>query len=142
MGMYFEKDKIVEVVKEIVKYGGDIGIEVANNPFQIKVWFLDYSNKICGFTLVEQKNCCGILVSTRTFVTESYKGKGFAQLMMPIKEDLAKAFNYNLLLATVNMTGNPAEVHILEKFGWELKDSFINKKTKNQVGIFTKNLEE
>jgi len=131
MGMYFEKDKIVEVVKEIVKYGGDIGIEVANNPFQIKVWFLDYSNKICGFTLVEQKNCCGILVSTRTFVTESYKGKGFAQLMMPIKEDLAKAFNYN-----------PAEVHILEKFGWELKDSFINKKTKNQVGIFTKNLEE
>jgi GNAT superfamily N-acetyltransferase len=154
MGLPYNKEEISKAISSLVKVmEWDFKLHVQQIPLEIKVEFLDpykregvyrtSSNKlIAGFTLAEQKNCCGILVSTRTFVSKEYQGQGIAQEMMPIKETIARELNYSLIFATVNMTGNPAEVHILEKFGWKLKDKFINSKTTNEVGIFTKNLTE
>ena len=95
---------------------------------------------IAGFELIQQINCCGILISTQTWVDKKYRRMGYAQVMMPIKEAFAKELGFSLIMATVNITGNPAEVHILEKFGWKLKDSFVNKRTNNTVGIYTKEI--
>ena len=93
--------------------------------------------------MVQQVNCCGILVSTQTFVRELYRGEHIAQDMMPLKEALAREFGYGMLLATVNVTGNPAEVHILEKFGWKTAgDTFVNERTGNTLGVYTKVLEK
>ncbi len=116
------------------------GIEFEKRPFSIKVWIKDGNQSIAGFTLKEMINCCGALVSTQTYVLSSHQKRGIAQSMMPIKEALAKEFGYSMLMATVNMTDNKAECHILEKFGWTKVDEFKNSRTKHQVGLFTKKL--
>ena len=108
-------------------------------PFTIKFIIYD-ENEYAQFTLVEQVNCCGILVSTDTFVTKGLQGNGYAQEMMKLKEALAKEFGYSLLLATVDINNNPAEVHILEKFGWSRDKEFINQRTKHTLGIFSKDI--
>lgn len=130
-----------KVIKQLAtEMGGmDVTVEVRNHPrLFIRLSFGIDNHRVCGFTLTEQVNCCGILVSTQTYVEPAYRGQKYAQQMMPLKSAIAKEFGYSLLLATVNMTGNPAEVHILEKDGWKQSHVFINQRTKNQVGVFTK----
>lgn len=142
MSILHEKEQVVRIVKEITKgfFGGDIQVRVRRTPLLISVLWRESDQEMCGFTLIEQPNCCGAMVSTRTFVNKPHTGQGIAQEMMSIKEALAKEFGYSALAATVNMTGNPAEVHILEKFGWVKGWEFKNARTKNQVGFFFKTL--
>jgi GNAT superfamily N-acetyltransferase len=136
-----EVARMTKLLKDTVKH--DFSVQFDSNPFKITFTFRYNNRTMAGFTLVEQVNCCAILVSTRTFVYEPYQGQGIAQEMMPIKEALAREFGYSMLLATVNVSGNPAEVHILEKFGWQLSgDTFVNPRTKNTIGVFTKVLPE
>lgn len=133
-------DDTKKAIKKVVSFT-DFEVEVdPTERFKITFLLKDKKIIIAGFTLVEQINCCGILVSTKTFVHHEYRGKGIAQEMQGLKEKLAKEYGYTLLLATVNISGNPVQVHILEKFGWKLKDQFVNKRTGNTVGIYTKDL--
>ena len=131
----------VKLIKELTKLmDGDFRIQIDKYPFSLHYWVRNLKEDIAHFQLVQQANCCGILVSTDTWVKDNYQKMGVAQEMMKLKEALAKEFGFSCLLATVNMTGNPAEVHILEKFGWSCVSSFKNSRTTNKVGIFTKNL--
>lgn len=126
-----ERDWISHFILEVNK----------RQPFTIKFSIVDEdSYGLAGFTLIEQKNCCGILVSTNTYVNKNLEGQGYAQEMMKLKIALAKEFGYSLLLATVDVGNSPAEVHILEKTGWTKKDEFVNKRTKHTVGIFTRSV--
>lgn len=119
----------------------NFNVEFTRSPFSVKMDFRDSMGKsMATFTLKEMINCCGILVSTKTLVYKDFEGQGIAQEMMLLKESLAKVYGYSCMMATVNMTGNPAEVHILEKSGWTCVSSFVNSRTKNKVGIFVKNL--
>ena len=144
MGLFIdgtELARITRLLKEQVGYG--FRVQFDPNPFRIEFAFRSNSFDMSGFTLIQQVNCCAILVSTQTFVRENFRSQGLAQDMMGIKEALAREFGYSMLMATVNISGNPAEVHILEKFGWKNNgDSFVNPRTKNTVGIFTKILPE
>jgi len=131
----------VKLIKELTKLmDGDFRIQVDRSPFSICYWVRNNNYDIAHFQLIQQKNCCGILVSTSTYVLGPHQKMGIAQEMMRLKEALAKEFGFSCLLATVNMTDNPAEVHILEKFGWSCVSSFKNSRTDHKVGIFTKNL--
>jgi GNAT superfamily N-acetyltransferase len=134
-----EAKKISELIKKF-KEGMfcDFRIQFDRSPFTIKFWLRISNEDAARFVLTQQTGCCGILVSTDTFVETKHRGNGIAQEMMFLKEQLAKDFGYSLMLATVNMTGNPAECHILEKNGWQLGSSFINSRTKNKVGVYTK----
>jgi GNAT superfamily N-acetyltransferase len=143
MGYFPEESEVIPAVRAVVNglkgsYSSGVKITYDSNPFTLTLEMRDNKTEIAGFTLTQQVNCCGILVSTQTYVMKKYQGKGIAKEMMPIKEALAKEFGYSLLMATVNMTGNPAEVHILEKFGWKLVSNFTNSRTKHKVGVFTK----
>lgn len=134
-----EGAKAIKLLKQYISC--DFRVQLDTYPtFKLEFTLRDFNKDIAGFTLVQQVNCCGILVSTRTWVGKDWQGNGTAQSMMPLKEALAKEFGYGMLLATVNMSGNPAEVHILEKFGWKLGDSFTNPRTTNEVGVYTKDL--
>lgn len=110
------------------------------NPFSLSFWLRKEGKDVARFTLKQMINCCGILVSTDAYVDPLYRKQGIAQELMLLKEALAKEYGYPSMLATVNMTGNPAEVHILEKHGWRMVNDFKNSRTKNQVGVFVKNL--
>ncbi len=127
---------------QVYQFSG-MGVTLNTLPrFEVQVRFLSDRTDVAGFTLVEQVNCCGALVSTKTYVHRDWKGKGIAQFMQPIKLEIAKMFGYSSLAATVNMTGNPAEVHILEKCGWVKGFEFKNSRTGNQVGFFFKEVKK
>ena len=135
---------IYELSNKLADISNHIKVEVRKNPFLVCVVFFTHpcwgSREMCGFTLTEQPNCCGVLVSTRTFVDINHQKQGLAQAMMPLKEAIAKEFRYSSLVATVNISGNPAEVHILNKFGWQQGHTFINSRTGNTVAFFHKAL--
>jgi GNAT superfamily N-acetyltransferase len=132
-------DRISKLIKELYHTAiMDFRIEFNRSPFAIKFWYLVNDRTEARFTLIQQPNCCGILVSTDTYVNVNYRGKGIGQEMLLLKEALAKEFGYSLILATVNMSDNPAECHILEKNGWIVNTSFINARTNHKVGIFSK----
>jgi GNAT superfamily N-acetyltransferase len=135
------RKKVAGIIKELRNgLWSDFSITLDSSPFRLVIAIRTGGKEIAGFTLMEMINCCGIAVSTRTFVKDGHRGEGIAQEMMPLKETLAREFGYSSIMATVNMTGNPAEVHILEKFGWTCVNKFTNSRTKNEVGVFTKNL--
>lgn len=140
MGLFIDGTELARITKLLKKtVGHGFRVQFDPNPFRIEFAFRSNGHDMAGFTLVQQVNCCGILVSTQTFVREHFRGQNIAQDMMPIKEALAREFGYGMLLATVNISGNPAEVHILEKFGWKTNgDTFVNKGTGNTLGVFTK----
>lgn len=145
MGYICDPNDSAKIAGIIKKFWNDISIsnfsvEFNRSPFTIKFTLKEEGKDVAGFTLIEMVNCCGILVSTKTFVRESHRKRGIAQGMMYIKEELARTFGYSSMMATVNITGNPAEVHILEKMGWTNVNQFKNSRTKNTVGVFTKNL--
>lgn len=144
MGYIADKDTVINFVKSVKQQNlviNEYGIRITfyGNPFNLTYELLghDKYNALARFTLKEQINCCGILVSTDTFIAEQMRGRGIAHEFMNLKIAIAKEFGYSLLMATVDIGNNPAEVHILEKFGWKKVDEFINKRTRHTLGIFT-----
>lgn len=134
-------ETIKKLSKQLISWSFDQFIlDFKHSPFELSLEWREKGKRVCGFTLVQQVNCCGILVSTRTFVTKDYEKQGIAQALMPLKEAIATEFGYSCLMATVNVSGNPAEVHILTKFGWKKGDEFVNRRTNNTVAVFTKSL--
>lgn len=141
MGYEIDSAKAAKVIKNIADafhVGDEVKVQVRKYPARISVEFFKSDSPMAGFTLIEQPNCCGVLISTKTFVYTQWQKQGLAQAMMPLKEAIAREFGYSCLSATVNVTGNPAEVHILLKHGWTRGASFINKRTKNEVAFYTK----
>lgn len=144
MGWICDTKEAADTLAKAVKEFGNgplsnFSVKFERSPFSVKLDLRDYNGEdVATFTLKEMINCCGILVSTKTQVYKDFQGKGIAQELMLLKESLAKVYGYSCMMATVNMTGNPTEVHILEKFGWKCVSSFKNSRTKNKVGIFTK----
>lgn len=141
MGYEIDSKKAAKVIHDLASLqgiGNEVRATVRRTPTRVILEFLDNERTIAGFTLIEQPNCCGVLISTRTFVAASHQKQGIAQAMMPVKDAIAREFGYSCLSATVNITGNPAEVHILQKCGWTPGLAFVNKRTKNSVQFFHK----
>lgn len=149
MGFYCKDENVAKTVAETIKQLGNpevmangFRVQLDHFPFALEFWGRDGKQDICHFKLVEQPNCCGIVVSTDTWVRKEYRSSGIAQSMMYLKEALAKVYGYSCMIATVNLTDNAVEEHILTKFGWKKMDEFINSRTNHLVGIFTKRLNE
>lgn len=140
MGIVLNKQIVAESIKNLKNDIGDFDLNIRTSPVQITLTFLRRGSgkRVCGFSLVEQPNCCGVLISTRTWVAVDEQGRGYAQEMMPIKEAIAKHLGYSCLSATVAININPKEVHILIKHKWKPGESFVNSRTRNTVQFFTK----
>lgn len=98
-----------------------------------------FGDPVCGFCLKQLPGCCGILLSYGTYVEENYQGRGIAHRLLKFKEEVARYNRFSILMATTN-TLNGAENHLLTKFGWFTKESFINSKTGHTVYVWTKKL--
>jgi GNAT superfamily N-acetyltransferase len=130
--------RIKALTSELGDFSGDVQVRVRRSPFLVQLTFREKDQDMAGFTLLEMPNCCGALVSTRTYVTTPFQKQGIAQGMMPLKIAIAREYGYSALAATVNETGNPAEVHILTKLGWIRGWSFTNRRTRNTVAFWFK----
>lgn len=90
---------------------------------------------IARFSLSFLYGCKGILVSHNMLVSPSYRGKGIAKKLQPIKDRVAKDLMVSILIATVK-DDNVAEKKVIKD--WQHLDSFLNRRTGNKIGIHLK----
>jgi GNAT superfamily N-acetyltransferase len=109
-----------------------VWVEIINIP-EIK----PYTSCVARFFLGEFPGCCGICISTGTIVHSEYRGKGIAQKLIELKKFMARELNFTIMIATVAISYNEIEKHILEKTGWKKLDmDFVNRKTTNTVATY------
>lgn len=136
-------ERASKLIKELAGALYEFRIQIdANISFSIEYWGRSEQRDVCHFKLIQQPGCCGILISTDTWVDENHRGQGLAKSMMILKDALAIEFGYSCLSATVNLSGKyaGAEEHILLTHGWQKSGEFVNTRTGNTVGIFYKDL--
>lgn len=92
----------------------------------------EYDQALARFSLSDFPGCCSYLVSHDTLVNYDFRNRGIAQLLQPIKENIARMAGYTFLVCTT-ITSNEAQNHILQKFGWEKVYENINRRTGNSV---------
>jgi GNAT superfamily N-acetyltransferase len=98
-----------------------------------------FENKktVARFALSFLDGCKGILVSHSMLVSPEFRGKGIAKKLQSIKEKIAKDLQVSVLLATVTQD-NLAEKKVIKD--WKCVDKFNNKRTGNNVEVFTKKI--
>lgn len=97
-----------------------------------------YDYHVASFILEHLPSCGGILLSTNSWVNQSFRGKGVGSLMQEMKLWIASRLEASMLLATA-IIGNEAEEALLGKHGWkQVGPSFRNVHTENDVQMWQK----
>lgn len=98
-----------------------------------------WRERVCLFSLTQLPGCCGILVSHNTFVDMPYRGKGIAKFLQKIKEEIAKDNQFTMLMCTTRKD-NKVQNKLLKKSGWQKINKFKNKRTRNNLFVWVKEL--
>lgn len=96
---------------------------------------------VAGFELYPMIGCCGIAVSTHAFVNPSYRRKGIGTVLNLMRQELAVADGFSILLCT-DVVDNEAQQKILNATGWKRAFSFLNRRTGNTVSLHYVTLKE
>lgn len=113
-------------------------IRVNNNDLIVTLNLKKTREELASFTLSNTPGCCGILISTRTFIWYDYRRKGISYLLQDMKSYLVKKLNVGMLMATV-VSSNTYEKICLVRTGWHKINSFDNPITGNSVEMWVKN---
>lgn len=95
--------------------------------------------QVANFKLIEMPGCCGVLVSTNSFVQTEYSGRGIGTFLQSVKEWFAVKMQVGLLIATV-VNDNKAEERVLNKTGWVPVSSLLNPKTGRLINVWQKEI--
>lgn len=97
-------------------------------------------NSLFGqFKLAPMPGCCGVVVSTESYIVPTYRGSAFSESFHAIKEHVAKQLGYSLMLATIQ-TRNIPEIVGASKAKWKIVHCFRNKRTTNDIGVALKEI--
>lgn len=91
-----------------------------------------------SFYLDELFNNCGILVSSNTNVWST--GVGIGKILQAIKEDIAYVANYSVLMCSDRISTDRSNNKLVKDTGYDLLYETINKRNRNQIGMFVKNI--
>ena len=94
---------------------------------------------ISKFELVQMPGCCGVCISTGTYVNPEFRGKGVNSLLNNFRIDIAKDLGYGLLICT-DLKSNTPQMKTLDKNGWKHIHEFKNPRTGNILNITIKEL--
>lgn len=94
---------------------------------------------ISRFELAQMLGCCGICISTGTYVHPDFRGKGVNSLLNNFRIAIAKDLGYGLLMCT-DLKSNTPQMKTLDKNGWKHIYEFKNPKTGNILNITIKEL--
>lgn len=99
------------------------------------------SDKTCiaRFCLSDMPGCCGVVVSTGSYISYDYRGKGLGKLLNQMRKEICKAEGYGLLVCT-DIAYNIPQQKVLKRNGWKRASSFINPRTDNHIYLHTYNL--
>jgi len=78
--------------------------------------------------------CCGIVVSHNTFLNTDCRGSGVSDPFRKIKNELAKALGYTVMIATTQMHNLPGVGNMI-KSKYKIPLTFTNKRTSNLIGL-------
>ena len=96
-------------------------------------------NLISTFRLLQMVGCCGICISTGTYVHPDFRGKGVNIILNNFRIDIAKHLGYGLLMCT-DLKSNTPQMKTLDKNGWKHIHEFQNPRTGNILNITIKEL--
>lgn len=96
-------------------------------------------NLISTFRLLQMVGCCGICISTGTYVHPDFRGKGVNIILNNFRIDITKHLEYGLLMCT-DLKSNVPQMKTLDKNGWKHIHEFQNPRTKNILNITIKEL--
>ena len=94
---------------------------------------------ISRFELAQMLGCCGICISTGTYVHPDFRGKGVNSLLNNFRIDIAKHLGYGLLMCT-DLKLNTPQMKTLDKNDWKHIHEFKNPRTGNILNITIKEL--
>lgn len=94
---------------------------------------------ISRFELAQMLGCCGICISTGTYVHPDFRGKGVNSLLNNFRIAIAKDLGYGLLMCT-DLKSNTPQMKTLDKNGWKHIYEFKNPRTGNILNITIKEL--
>ena len=106
----------------------------------LQIQVVDLKNELISqFTLVQMVGCCGICISTGTYVCPKFRSKGVNSLLNNFRIDIAKDLGYGLLMCT-DLKSNTPQMKTLDKNGWKHIHEFKNPRTGNILNITVKEL--
>ena len=108
-----------------------------NRGIEFKV--LNKDKIISQFKLIQMSGCCGICISTGTYVNPDFRGKGVNIILNNFRIDIAKHLGYGLLMCT-DLKSNTPQMKTLDKNGWKHIHEFKNPRTGNILNITIKEL--
>jgi hypothetical protein len=91
------------------------------------------------FLLAPMPGCCGVVISTDTWIRPERRGQGFSKAMQAAKAHIATLLGYTLMLATIQMENIPELKSALGN-GWKVDRTFTNKRTGKLLAVITKEL--
>ena len=96
-----------------------------------------YQNRIGGFALYPMPGCCGMVVSTATFLFPDFRGTEISVKFRELKNNLAKHLGYSCMIAT-GITDDVLSHKNLLKSNYEIVKNFTNSRTDNKLDIAVK----
>ena len=94
---------------------------------------------ISRFELAQMLGCCGICISTGTYVHPDFRGKSVNIILNNFRIDIAKHLGYGLLMCT-DLKSNTPQMKTLDKNGWKNIREFKNPRTGNILNVTIKEL--
>lgn len=85
-----------------------------------------------GFRLVSMPGCCGIAISTGSWVHHEFRSRGIGTILNKARLDLAKILEFGAVICT-DVSHNAPSRKLLEKNGWKDVFKFKNPRTRNEV---------
>ena len=114
-------------------------VYIKDNNRGIEFKVLNKDKIISQFKLIQIPGCCGICISTGTYINPEFRGKGVNIILNNFRIDIATYLGYGLLMCT-DLKSNIPQMKTLDKNGWKHIHEFKNPRTGNILNVTIKEL--
>lgn len=100
--------------------------------------------QIAYWKLVQLPGCCGVAVSTGLNIKRDFRGRGLNNILILLREELAKDQGYGAIIATTisDKRGARPENSTLRKANFLELSTFQNPRTGNELLVWFRNLQD
>lgn len=146
MGAMFTLIKAVKLPEWVKQHSAGLPFERPHEEGWIRggrsvAGYNSVTSFIASFQLSQVPTCCGLCLSSATYVHATFMKKGIGTLLMELKEKIAWDARYSVIMGTLT-TNMEAERKIWKKFGWKEMSSWTNRRSGNTVIVGQKELRE
>jgi hypothetical protein len=99
------------------------------------------NNIVSVFDLHPLPGCCGVVVSTGSYINTEYRGVGLGSLLNKMRLDIAQKWGYGMILCT-DVKHNERQMRVLRRNRWRKAIEFHNPRTNNNINLHTHTLNQ